>query len=111
MGDKITIKGCSDKGVFSKGDMTLKISQFIEDMQKSFSEHNLGILANNNICIGSDHKKCLTDGIDCEILEPGRKGWQKGKIKLQVNVEVEFTPSQPETTEPESPLDDLRQKL
>ncbi|MBC6479589.1 MAG: hypothetical protein GDA56_19235 [Hormoscilla sp. GM7CHS1pb] len=44
--------------------------------------------------------------MDCEILEPGAKGWQKGKMRLRVNVEVALIPEEPEpeTTEPESPL-------
>ncbi|MBC6479588.1 MAG: hypothetical protein GDA56_19225 [Hormoscilla sp. GM7CHS1pb] len=53
----------------------------------------------------------LGDGIDCEILIPGKKGWQKGKMKLKVNVKVESISDEPETTEPESPLNNLRQKL
>jgi KGK domain len=62
------------------------------------------------------HKKdWLGDGIDCEILKIGAKGWQKGKIKIRVN--VEFCPDEPEIeealkiTEPESPLDDIRRMI
>lgn len=42
------------------------------------------------------------EGIDCEILKPGAKSWQKGKVR----VILEFCPD-----EPESPLDDIRQQL
>jgi KGK domain len=57
-------------------------------------------------------KDWLGDGIDCEILNIGAKGWQKGKIKIRVS--VEFCPDEPEIeeapqiTEQESPLDDFR---
>ncbi len=53
---------------------------------------------------------------DCQILRIGSKGWQQGKIRFQVTygyssqlieVYLEFCPDEP--TEPESPLDDLRQ--
>ncbi|HAX74596.1 MAG TPA: KGK domain protein [Cyanobacteria bacterium UBA11372] len=60
------------------------------------------------------------EGIGCQSLKIGAKGWQKGKIKLKVCLEfipdaseVEKIPdsSNLEITEPESPLDDLRQML
>lgn len=44
----------------------------------------------------------FTEGIDCEVLRLGAKGWQEGKIRIN----VEFCPNQP--SEPESPLDDIR---
>jgi hypothetical protein len=60
------------------------------------------------------------DGIDCETLKIGAKGWQKGKVKIRVI--LEFCPDEPEreetsenneseTSKPESPLDDLRRQL
>jgi len=57
---------------------------------------------------------------DCRLLKVGSKGWQKGKLKIQVDKKIlhlhqsnetqiglEFCPDEP--TVPESPLDDLRQ--
>ncbi|MEG4119649.1 MULTISPECIES: KGK domain-containing protein [unclassified Microcoleus] len=60
------------------------------------------------------------DGIDCEALKIGAKGWQKGKVRIRVT--IEFCPDEPEfeetpenneseTSKPESPLDDLRRQL
>ncbi len=73
---KITIKGCSDDGVFSEKDITLKISQVIDKLQKAFSDASLGNLVYREINIsGVDSKNWFADGIDCEILEPGGKGW------------------------------------
>jgi len=60
-------------------------------------------------------KDWLGEGLDCEILKIGAKGWQKGKIKIRVS--VEFCPDKPEIeeapeiTEPESPLDDIRRMI
>ncbi|MEG3969107.1 KGK domain-containing protein [Microcoleus sp. T2B6] len=60
------------------------------------------------------------DGIDCEALKIGAKGWQKGKVRIRVTIEfcpdepeVEETPenNESETSQPESPLDDLRRQL
>jgi len=62
--------------------------------------------------------------IDCELLKVGSKGWQKGKLRIQtdtkilfnykndsrenkIDICIEFCPDEP--TQPESPLDDLRQ--
>lgn len=44
-------------------------------------------------------------GQECEILRAGSKGWQKGKLKI--NITLEFIPD--EIEEDKSPLDDIRQ--
>ncbi|MEG5138085.1 MULTISPECIES: KGK domain-containing protein [unclassified Microcoleus] len=60
------------------------------------------------------------EGIEGEVLRFGSQGWKKGKIRVQIV--VEFCPDEPEveetpennesqTSQPESPLDDLRRKL
>jgi KGK domain len=65
-------------------------------------------------------QKWFGSGIDCETLKIGGKGWQKGKVKI--NVTLEFCPDEPEveeipenneseTSQPESPLDDLRRQF
>lgn len=64
--------------------------------------------------------KLFIEGIPCEVLKFGSQGWQKGKAKIRMNVEfcpdeteVIETPTnnQPETSQPESPLDDLRRMI
>ncbi|MEG4960794.1 MULTISPECIES: KGK domain-containing protein [unclassified Microcoleus] len=68
------------------------------------------------------HENWFGKGIDCEILRVGAQGWKKGKMKLKLNVTIEFCPDEPdveetpennesETSKPESPLDDLRRQL
>ncbi len=68
----------------------------------------------------SQQQQWFGNGINCEALKIGAKGWQKGKVKIRVIVEfcpdepeVEETPenNQSETSQPESPLDDLRRQL
>ncbi|XWK88498.1 MAG: KGK domain-containing protein [Phormidium sp.] len=54
-------------------------------------------------------QKLLVDGLDAETLKIGAKGWQKGKIRVRVI--LEFEPEEPESNEPESPLDDLRRMM
>ena len=46
-------------------------------------------------------------GEECEILRAGSKGWQKGKIKI--NVTLEFIPDEPE--ENVLPLNNVRQEI
>ncbi|MFH7028655.1 MAG: KGK domain-containing protein [Heteroscytonema crispum UTEX LB 1556] len=62
---------------------------------------------------------------ECEILRLGSKNWQKGKLrtqavitfvadataKAQINFSLEFCPDEPEITQPESPLDDIRRMI
>jgi KGK domain len=68
----------------------------------------------------NEEQKWFGDGIDCEALKIGAKGWQKGKVKIRVT--LEFCPDEPEveeipenneseTSQPESPLDDLRRQF
>ena len=58
------------------------------------------------------------EGIDCKILKPGAKSWQRGKVRIT----LEFEPEELEVAEVTetgksadgkviSPLDDLRQKI
>lgn len=62
----------------------------------------------------------FTDGVTCEILKVGERGWKTGKIRIRVS--LEFCPDQPEfedtianeqseISQPESPLDDLRRMM
>ena len=62
----------------------------------------------------------FSQGVDCEILNMGAKGWQKGKLRVKITLEfcpdepaVEEPPAskKPESTEPESPLDDIRRMI
>ncbi|MGK7905527.1 MAG: KGK domain-containing protein [Hormoscilla sp.] len=114
MVNKIT--KCSDDTAVSLSDYSFKVSQLKEKlMEQAFSDNNLGYLVYQQIKMsgidGSNYNNWFGDGLDAEILVPGAKVWQKGKMRLKVNVEVEFISDEPETTKPESPLDDLRQKL
>ncbi|MEZ2226015.1 KGK domain-containing protein [Microcoleus sp.] len=54
--------------------------------------------------------------IECQILKIGSKGWQKGKVQIEVNfnlnsweaqTSIKFCPD--ELPEQKSPLDDIRQ--
>ncbi|MEG3871961.1 KGK domain-containing protein [Microcoleus sp. Z1_B5] len=56
------------------------------------------------------------EGIDCQILKIGSKGWQKGKLQIAINTNlhpgkqqvcIKFCPDEP--AKQKSPLDDIRQ--
>ena len=56
------------------------------------------------------------EGIDCQIIKIGSKGWQKGKVQIEVNkniksgethTSIKFCADEP--LEQKSPLDDIRQ--
>ena len=56
------------------------------------------------------------EGIDCQVLKIGSKGWEKGKVQIEVNkniksgetqISIQFCPDEP--LEQKSPLDDIRQ--
>ena len=67
--------------------------------------------------IGGDIKwNSPQEGIDCQVLKIGSKGWEKGKVQIEVNknlksrktqTSIKFCPDEP--LEPKSPLDDIRQ--
>ena len=56
------------------------------------------------------------EGINCQVLKIGSKGWQKGKLQIAINTNlqswnvevcIKFCPDEP--PEQKSPLDDIRQ--
>ena len=64
------------------------------------------------------------EGIDCQFLKVGSKGWQKGKFRIEASIDNDFQfgemkicikfcldrpPEIPLSLEPESPLDEIRQ--
>lgn len=59
--------------------------------------------------------KWFTEGIDCKLLKPGAKSWQRGKVR----VTLEFCPEELEVKDStelpvnsdNSPLDDIRQMM
>lgn len=73
---------------------------------KTLEIEELEQLANNRY---QDRKKWIEEGLDCELLNLGDSQWQKGKIRVEVS--VEFVPDEPESTDYQSPLDEIRQEM
>jgi hypothetical protein len=80
-------------------------SQLIAQIKFVLNRH-AGNRTNENL------ERWLSEGVDCATLKFGSKGWQQGKVRIKLA--IEFCPDEPEiaeTTQPESPLDDLRQMI
>ena len=136
MKNKCNFHNCGNDDALSFGNAMLKVEKLKETVNKLLPEYALGEELNKslseqnlNIEVGlttnqrrNAYDKWFGKGIECEILRVGAQGWQKGKIKLKLNVTIEFCPDEPEvedtpknneseTSQPESPLDDLRRQL
>ncbi len=55
---------------------------------------------------GSKITTWLGEGVDCEILKPGSKGWQTGKLRVKIT--LEFASDSVEEEHSVSLLDELR---
>ncbi|EAW38715.1 KGK domain-containing protein [Lyngbya sp. PCC 8106] len=123
MEDNITLQNCSENDVISFEDETYKLSslkhKIIAVLTGWVAENFVDDLESRGVKCASINKsesqlefsngEWFNEGKKCEILKLGSTGWKKGKVRLKVI--VEFCPDEPELSEPESPLDDLRQKL
>jgi hypothetical protein len=79
-----------------------------EDLDITRTSKVIHLLEAIQECFGSDTEVAALfskEGIECEVLRLGAKEWHKGKLRIN----LEFCPKQP--SEPESPLDDIRQTL
>ena len=82
---------------------------------KEFSD--LNPYEETKITGGNINWKTSIQGIDCQILKIGSKGWQKGKLQIEINggleysgktqTSIKFFPDEP--AKQKSPLDDIRQ--
>ncbi|MBD1886200.1 KGK domain-containing protein [Microcoleus vaginatus] len=136
MEDKLDFHNCGNEDALSFGNAMLKVEKLKETVNRVLPENGLGQTLNQflsqqalniDVPLTTDQTRRLYEnwfgeGIDCEILRVGASGWKKGKIKLKLNVTIEFCPDEPEveetpenneseTSKPESPLDDLRRQL
>ncbi|MGA9380613.1 MAG: KGK domain-containing protein [Phormidium sp.] len=108
------LQNCGDDSVISFSPFTLvRVDRFKSVIDSAFSAYNLQDPIKKSF-VNSEFKLGWSDtwykeGVTCEILKIGAKGWQKGKIRVRVS--LEFEPEEPEIKEPESPLEDLRRKI
>ena len=53
--------------------------------------------------------KWIDEGLECEVLNIGANQWKKGKVRIKIS--FEFCPDEPEISEYESPLDEIRREM
>jgi hypothetical protein len=131
MEESFKFVGCSENDAISCGSAMFKTQKLKEKFKTLFSNVKLGEELTNsfksenlNVSVPYEsrlkrfmYEKWFDEGIECEILKLRSGGWQKGKVRINLEVSVEFFPDEPEieeTTdikEPESPLDDLRRMI
>jgi hypothetical protein len=134
MSDKFQVLDCNDDVLsFSNPEQTFKLGNFKERTRQKFvnklkdysQNEGFGFISISEMKIYSGNIKWESMPIDCEVLKMGANSWQKGKIRIQVTLErgsvnshvgiqgvcLEFCPDEPPITQPESPLDDLRQMI
>ena len=132
MEDNYSLQNYSADDVVSFGSAMFKVGQFRQaigtaltgSLQTTLNEtlKAQGLQINTNIYLPNTKHRSeqywFREGINCEILKIGSKGWRKGKVRLRVS--LEFCPDEPEIDEtapsneipqPESPLDDIRQMM
>lgn len=144
MEDKLSLQSCDKDDVLSFTGAMFKVERLEAEVNNLFSEHRLGeeftkLLKDKNLNIHLGSKVSISsngrvqridvypnqwfrDGIDCEFLRLGAKAWQKGKVKINLKVSLEFCPDEPDIEKTpannnsginstESPLDDIRQMM
>ncbi len=128
MGEIYCDLGEFNDGVIAFDEGTCMIDRFINLSEKSILQYSsLGSGLTNHMRghaqlkispPQNNHANWFNNqGISCSILSPDTNGWQKGKVKINIQVTVEFYPDDPASfltscspceESPESPLDDLR---
>lgn len=106
------LSNCDSKDVISFGVRGLfYIHKLLELVQSGF-DYNVTNAITNSITQKLERKSNVNlwfkDGENCEILKAGSSGWQTGKLRLKINLTLEFIPDEPQETA--SPLDDVPKK-
>ena len=126
MSSRYSLNDFDSKDIVSFDSQLFKVDQLTEALKKAFNSRYIGsnlheALVNQAVPIdthnfsGAYQEECnewwFDEGGECEVLRPGPQGWQKGKIRIKVKVDLEFCLDEPEIAQAESPLDDIRQML
>ena len=108
------IKNTRDDDVIEIDDQLFKVGKIKFALEDSMKEKVIPERFNEHIKyvgIKTRHKgiNWFEEGIDCQILKAGDSGWKKGKLKIKIS--FEFCPDESETSEYQSPLDEIRQEI
>jgi hypothetical protein len=108
------LQECGDDDVLSFSNAMFKVGKFRDAVEYAFTDNahvkdTLYYALQEKKVALSNLRELLREGVDGEVLRIGSNGWQKGKLRIKVS--IEFYPDEPEISQPESPLDDLRQMI
>ena len=107
------LKDCNSRDVIASSSKSLlyinRLCDLVLSSLDSNTKNNLANSIKRKIASQWKPELWLYDGEECEILKANSLGWQKGKIKLKVNLTLEFIPNEPEIEK--SPLDDVRKEI
>lgn len=135
MEDNSFLPDCGDDDVLQFRSEMLRVGKVRKAVQNAFDDEVAQTLSDSlksqgvNIAPESQiindeihifHWLWFREGIDCELLKIGAKGWQKGKVRIRLT--LEFCPddsevagtvasNDPEIAPSESPLDDIRRMM
>ena len=102
--DVISLKNGSPNNVIMYNH-TLKVKQAIRYcLMKILEVSKFSDLENNDSY--KPRMKWIDEGLECEVLNLGANQWKKGKVRIKIS--FEFCPDEPEISEYESPLDEIR---
>ncbi|MEQ9480751.1 KGK domain-containing protein [Coleofasciculus sp. F4-SAH-05] len=134
MENNLSLSKCDDNDVLDFGGDTFRVKKLKQALDKSL-DADIGDRINNNLVDNGvnidetilrpndeyeEYTRWFSEGVDCEILQLGANRWKKGKVKIKVSFEFyteepedgnKDTSDNPKVDPPESPLDDLRQRI
>ena len=96
------LSSCNSKDVISFGSRVFTLRQLLGRISSAFNKPVVNAISKSiereleQMC---DANLLLSDGKKCEILTVGSSEWQKGKIKLKVNLTLEFAADDPKAPE------------
>ncbi len=108
------VKNLNDDDILEQNEKVFKFGKVKQVLQEAFDYTMPSTLINHNTSkkldlYAKESFYWFKQGVDCRILKAGSNGWQKGKLKLKVT--IEFIPDEPEISDYESPLDDIRREI
>ena len=94
---------CNSKDVISFGSArTFTLRQLLSSISSAFNKpiiHAISKSIERQLEHKCDANLLLNEGKKCEILQAGSAGWQTGRLKLKVNLTLEFIADSPVTSE------------
>ncbi|MBD2306265.1 hypothetical protein H6G17_12150 [Chroococcidiopsis sp. FACHB-1243] len=103
MEDNLSLQNCGEDDVISLCHQLFKFEYLKFTLKNQISSYNIETSFSNSLKIDINSKhRCISaidwfeNGVNCEVLKIGSQGWRKGKVKINIQVSLEFCPDEPE---------------